>query len=194
MNVRRLGKSGLTLFEPVTYEDERGRFLELWNDARYRTEGVDKPFVQDNVSYSGKGVLRGLHYQWRRPQGKLISVLQGEVLDVALDLRVDHGTFGEWVAVSLSAANAHQLYIPEGFAHGFAVVSEGALVTYKCTEAYDPDAEITIAWNDPDLAITWPVADPIVSAKDRSGVLLKDVPKERWPQKKTQAPMRRGDE
>ena len=181
MKVEHLSLSGLILIEPRIFRDDRGHFLESWNQDRYEEAGIDAPFVQDNVSWSAKGVLRGLHFQEPHAQGKLISVLHGEVWDVAVDIRVGSETFGRWLGMTLSAENGRQLYIPEGFAHGFVVVSEGALFSYKCTEYYHPEAELAIRWDDPDLAIEWPVPDPVLSRKDRDGLRLRDVPEERRP-------------
>jgi dTDP-4-dehydrorhamnose 3,5-epimerase len=172
---------GVLLIETRTFPDERGYFVESWNERRYRELGIDRPFVQDNLSRSRKGVLRGLHFQEPSPQGKLLSVLQGEVWDVALDIRVGSETFGRWTAVTLSEANGRQLFIPEGFAHGFVALSEGTLVSYKCTDYYDPACEEIIRWDDPDLAIEWPVRDPLVAMKDRNGARLRDMPSARLP-------------
>jgi len=158
---------GVLVIEPEVHADGRGFFLETYHAARYSEHGIDGPFVQDNHSRSTGGTLRGLHLQVRRPQGKLVRVIEGEIFDVAVDVRRGSPTFGRWVAVSLSADNFRQCYIPEGFAHGFCVVTPIAQVEYKCTDLYDPDSEIGIAWNDPALAIPWPVRDPILSNRDR---------------------------
>ncbi len=152
--------------EPTVYRDDRGYFLETWSRAKYSEVGLPGEFAQDNLSYSRKGVLRGLHLQEPNPQGKLIHVLEGEIFDVAVDVRVGSPTFLQWVGVTLSAENRRQVYVPPGFAHGFAVVSEGAFVVYKCTTPYSPKSELTIRWDAPEVGITWPIADPILSIKD----------------------------
>jgi dTDP-4-dehydrorhamnose 3,5-epimerase len=171
---RPLGLEGVVLVEPRVFGDERGFFLETFREDRYREALLQEGqrFVQDNHSRSSRGVLRGLHFQTRRPQGKLLRCVRGEIYDVAVDLRPDSPRFGEWIAVTLSAENKHQLYVPPGYAHGFQVVSDSADVEYKCTDYYDPEGEGGIRWDDPTLAIPWPVADPVVSAKDRALPLL----------------------
>jgi dTDP-4-dehydrorhamnose 3,5-epimerase len=166
---------GVLVVEPDVIHDGRGFFLETYHADRYREHGINGPFVQDNHSRSVGRTLRGLHLQFHRPQGKLIHVIEGEVYDVAVDVRRGSPTFGRWVAVTLSAENHRQCYIPPGFAHGFCVTSDVAQVQYKCTDLYDPASEIGIAWNDPQIAIQWPVADPILSARDRRHPLLADV-------------------
>jgi dTDP-4-dehydrorhamnose 3,5-epimerase len=158
---------GVLIIEPDVHKDARGFFAEIYHAGKYRAGGIDGPFVQDNHSSSVKGTLRGLHLQLRHPQGKLIRVIDGEIFDVAVDVRRNSPTFGAWVSVSLSAGNFRQVYIPPGFAHGFCVVSDVAQVEYKCTDLYDPESEIGIAWNDPAIGITWPVTDPILSERDR---------------------------
>lgn len=164
------------ILEPQLFSDNRGAFYESYNQARFdRAVGASPRFVQDNRSISHAGVLRGLHYQIRRPQGKLISVITGEIFDVVVDLRRRSPTFGRWSATILSENNHRLLWVPEGFAHGFLVLSAGADVTYKVTDYYVPDAERTIIWNDPTLAINWPASTPILSSKDAAGLLLKDV-------------------
>ena len=163
------------IVEPDIHHDGRGFFLETYHAERYRAQGIAGPFVQDNHSRSVGGTLRGLHLQLRRPQGKLIRVIEGEIFDVAVDVRRGSPTFGRWIGVTLSDANFKQVYVPPGFAHGFAVVSPIAQVEYKCTDLYDPSSEIGIAWNDPALAIAWPVADPILSARDGRHPPLADV-------------------
>lgn len=175
MNVVDDALPGLRLIEPRIHRDERGHFLESWNRARYEEAGIPGGFVQDNVSWSERDVLRGLHYQEPYAQGKLITVLHGEVWDVAVDIRTDSETFGKWMGLTLSADNGRQLYIPEGFAHGFVVVSDGALFSYKCTDYYHPEAEKTIRWDDPELGIEWPVRHPVLSDKDRAGEPLRSV-------------------
>ena len=163
------------IVEPAVHADGRGFFLETYHAGRYREHGIAQPFVQDNHSRSLKDTLRGLHLQLRRPQGKLIRVIEGEIFDVAVDVRRGSPTFGRWVGVTLTAENFKQIYVPPGFAHGFAVVSPIAQVEYKCTDLYDPESEIGIAWNDPALAIAWPVTAPLLSARDGSHPSLADV-------------------
>jgi dTDP-4-dehydrorhamnose 3,5-epimerase len=166
---------GVVVIEPEVHKDERGFFLETFHGERYRRHGLPEVFVQDNHSRSVRGTLRGLHAQLRRPQGKLVRVVAGEVWDVAVDIRVGSPTFRRWVAVVLSAGNFRELYVPPGFAHGFCVLSEVAEVEYKCTDYYDPESELRLAWNDPELAIPWPVRDPILSAKDRAARTLREL-------------------
>jgi dTDP-4-dehydrorhamnose 3,5-epimerase len=166
---------------PTVYGDARGHFFETWHRERYAAAGVPREFVQDNVSRSQQNILRGLHLQEPFGQGKLVQVLEGEIFDVAVDARVDSPTFGRWVGERLSSENHHQLYIPPGFAHGFCVLSSSALVLYKCTELYHPETELSVAWNDPELAIAWPGSNPMLSKKDAAGVNLRDIPKERLP-------------
>jgi dTDP-4-dehydrorhamnose 3,5-epimerase len=169
------------LVEPKVFGDERGFFFESYHEARYREAGLPARFVQDNVSRSSRGVLRGLHLQNPHGQGKLVYVLEGEVLDVAVDVRVGSPTFGRWVAASLSAANHRQLYVPPGFAHGFCVRSERALFAYKCTDFYHPEHELGVAFDDPDLGVEWPPGEKIVSARDRAHPRLRDVDESRLP-------------
>jgi dTDP-4-dehydrorhamnose 3,5-epimerase len=166
VRVVRTELPGVLLIEPHVYRDGRGFFLETYHADRYREHGIPGPFVQDNRSCSTAGTLRGLHLQLARPQGKLIHVVDGEVFDVSVDVRRGSPTFGRWVSVVLSAENFRQVYVPPGFAHGFCVLSPIAQLEYKCTELYDPTTEIGIAWNDPTLAIQWPVADPLLSDRD----------------------------
>ena len=175
MNVLETALPGVVVVEPVFFGDERGFFMETWNRRRYEEFGVPTDFVQDNLSYSMGGVLRGLHFQNPHPQGKLVSVLQGEVFDVAVDIRTGSPTFGEWVGVTLSAENRRQLYVPEGFAHGFVVTSEAAHFSYKCTVYYNPRTEQSLIWDDPDLGIDWPVEAPVLSAKDGSAPTLAEI-------------------
>ena len=166
---------GVVIVEPDVHRDGRGYFLETYHAERYREGGIDGPFVQDNQSRSAGGTVRGLHLQRRRMQGKLIRVIEGEIYDVAVDVRRGSPTFGRWVAVTLSAENFKQCYVPPGFAHGFLVVSPSAQVEYKCTDLYDRTSEIGIAWNDPAIAIPWPVAEPILSERDRRNPTLAEV-------------------
>ena len=157
---------GVLVIEPDVHEDGRGFFLESYHADRYREHGIVGPFIQDNHSRSVGGTLRGLHLQLRRPQGQLIRVIEGEIFDVAVDVRRGSPTFGRWVSVRLSASNFKQCYIQAGFAHGFCVVSPIAQVEYKCTDLYDPASEIGIAWNDPAIGIVWPVSEPLLSPRD----------------------------
>lgn len=169
------------LIKPNVFGDQRGWFLENWQRIRYEQAGVPAEFVQDNVSFSQQGVLRGLHYQHPRGQGKLVQVLAGRVFDVAVDIRRGSPTRGRHVSAELSDENHCQLYIPPGFAHGFCVLSPTALFAYKCTEFYLPDQEAGLAWNDPDLAIEWPIENPSLSDKDRRYGPLKEIPAEKLP-------------
>lgn len=171
MNTRELG-AGLMVFEPDVYSDDRGAFLEVWHADRY---DMLPPFVQDNRSVSHGGVIRGLHFQHPNGQGKLLSVAWGEVFDVAVDVRRGSPTFGQWWGERLSSENHRQLYIPPGFAHGFAVRSEKAVVCYKCTARYSPGDEHTLLWNDPALGIEWGVRDPVISEKDRTAPPLAEM-------------------
>ncbi len=155
--------------------------METWSQARYEQAGLPARFVQDNVSYSARGTLRGLHFQNPNPQGKLVYILQGEVFDVAVDIRVGSPTFGRWMSITLSGDNKRQVYVPEGFAHGFCVTSERALLAYKCTDFYSPQAESSILWNDPDIGIDWPIALPILSDRDKNAPRLKEMPPHRLP-------------
>jgi len=179
MNVVTCDIPGLLVIEPKVFGDARGFFFENWSERRYREAGIDARFVQDNLSLSRQGILRGLHFQNPNGQGKLVCVLQGEVFDVAVDLRRSSPTFGRWHGTSLSADNKRQFFIPPGFAHGFYVVSETALFHYKCTDYYAPQSELTLRWDDPDLAIAWPGANPLLSEKDGKGLRLRDIPTDR---------------
>lgn len=167
MRIKHFEIEGLIEFFPVIHRDDRGCFVETWQENRYRELGINAPFVQDNFSFSVAGTLRGLHFQKNYPQGKLITVLAGEVFDVAVDLRKSSKTFGKWQSVLLKGADKNQLWIPTGFAHGFFVLSSEALVSYKCTDFYHPNDEGSIRWNDPDIGITWPMkVPPKLSPKD----------------------------
>lgn len=181
MKVIETSLPGCRIIEPAVFGDERGFFMETWNAARYGELGLPDRFVQSNVSSSAKGVLRGLHYQWPNPQGKLVTVLEGEVYDVAVDIRRGSPQFGQWTAVLLSAQNKRQFWIPEGFAHGFAVLSERALFSYMCTRVYDKAADAGVRWDDPAIGIDWPVANPSLSEKDARAPLLAQVAQERLP-------------
>jgi len=175
MNVLRTPIEGLLVIEPRVFGDDRGFFMESWNQRTFRElTGVQESFVQDNHSRSGRGVLRGLHYQLRQPQGKLVRVVQGEVFDVAVDVRRSSPTFGRWHGVILSESNRRQFWVPAGFAHGFVVLSESADFLYKTTDYYAPEHERSIAWNDPAVGIDWPLGgiEPKLSVKDQAGLSL----------------------
>ena len=179
MQVTKTPLPGAIIIEPKVFGDARGFFMETWQRDRYAESGLPETWVQDNLSQSRRGVLRGLHLQNPNPQGKLVTVLKGEVFDVAVDIRLGSPTFGQWAGVVLSGENKKQFYIPPGFAHGFVVTSEEALFSYKCTDFYEPKAEISLLWNDPDVGIDWPIKDPALSAKDVQGLRLKDIPKDK---------------
>ena len=157
---------GVVILEPHVHRDNRGFFLEVYRADRLAALGIDVRFVQDNHSRSERGTLRGLHWQWRRPQAKLIRVVTGEIFDVAVDIRRGSPTFGRWVGVTLSAGNFRQMFVPEGFAHGFCVTSDLADVEYKCSDVYDPGGEAGLAWDDPAIGIEWPVIEPVLSERD----------------------------
>jgi dTDP-4-dehydrorhamnose 3,5-epimerase len=176
MNVVKTKLHDCVIIEPMVFGDERGFFLETFQAERYaKLAGITLAFVQDNHSRSSKSVLRGLHYQKTKPQGKLVRVVRGEVYDVALDIRQGSPTFGQWEGVILSEENKRQFWLPPGFAHGFLVLSDTADFEYKCTDYYDPSDEGSVLWNDPDLDIPWPLADPILSNKDASADRLVDL-------------------
>lgn len=167
---------GVRIIQPTVHGDERGFFVETFQAERYRElAGIDLPFVQDNHSRSRRGILRGLHAQRRHPQGKLVRVARGEVFDVAADIDPSSATFGQWVGVVLSDTNMRQLWIPPGYAHGFVVVSETADFEYKCTAYYHPEDETGVRWDDPDLAVEWPIEQPLLSAKDRALPTLAEI-------------------
>ncbi len=167
MKVTETALPGVLIIEPKVYGDERGFFVETFQQQRYRDmAGISLPFVQDNHSRSGRGVLRGLHAQRNHPQGKLVRVARGEVFDVAVDINPRSPHFGKWVGATLSDTNGRQLWIPPGYAHGFAVMSEFADFEYKCTDFYHPEDEVGVIWSDPEIGIDWPIKDPLVSAKD----------------------------
>lgn len=180
MNVIPTSLPEVLVIEPKVFADERGYFMETWSSARYHELGIP-PFIQDNVSLSRRAVLRGLHYQEPFAQGKLVCVLQGNVFDVAVDVRSDSPTFAKWAGVILSGENKRQVYVPPGFAHGFCVISDVALLVYKCTERYAPEAEGSVLWNDPDIGIEWPVRQPILSEKDGAALRLRDIDRARLP-------------
>jgi dTDP-4-dehydrorhamnose 3,5-epimerase len=166
MQVIETALPGVLVIEPRVFRDARGFFLETWHLDRYAEAGLPQRFVQDNFAASSPGVLRGLHYQLRFPQGKLVRCVRGAVFDVAVDIRRGSPTFGRWVGFVLSGENFRQLWIPPGFAHGFCVVSERVHVEYKCTDFYDREDELTVAWNDPAIGIGWPILEPTLSARD----------------------------
>ena len=175
MEVKQTELPGVLLLQPTIFRDGRGAFLESWHNERYTALGIPGPFLQDNVSRSVKGVLRGLHFQHPNDQGKLVQVLQGEVFDVAVDVRSGSPTFGQWAGAVLSAENARQLWIPEGFAHGFCVTSREAVFAYKCTEYYHRPSEQSVSWKDPDIGIQWPIKRPSLSDRDREAPRLRDI-------------------
>jgi dTDP-4-dehydrorhamnose 3,5-epimerase len=175
VKVRPTALPEVLVVEPAVHGDERGFFLETYHRDRYRAAGIDAVFVQDNHSRSVGPILRGLHAQLRHPQGKLVRAVAGEIFDVAVDLRRGSPTFKRWVGETLSAANFRQLWVPPGFAHGFCVLGDAAEVEYKCTALYDRDDELTLAWNDPEIAIAWPLAEPVLSARDAAALRLAEV-------------------
>ncbi len=175
MDILDLPLAGLKLIRPRIFPDPRGYFLETYQQQRFKNEDLSVRFVQDNLSFSKRGVLRGLHYQYPTWQGKLVFAVQGEIFDVAVDIRRDSPTFGKWYGVVLNDRTHEQLYVPPGFAHGFCVLSETARVMYKCTDFYAPGEEHTLVWNDPAVGIDWPVKDPILADKDAQGKLLRDA-------------------
>lgn len=181
MKVVETGLPGCVVIEPAVWGDARGFFYEAWNADRFGPLGLPTKFVQSNVSSSSRGVLRGLHYQWPKPQGKYVSVVEGEVWDVAVDIRRGSPTFGRWAGVVLSAENKRHFWIPEGYAHGFVTLSERAVFTYLCTATYDREADAGIRWDDASLAIDWPVSAPLLSDKDAKAPFLDAVPEDRLP-------------
>jgi dTDP-4-dehydrorhamnose 3,5-epimerase len=168
---------GVLLIEIDVFRDPRGYFIESYHRKKYADAGIHGPFVQDNVSQSSKGTLRGLHAQLTHPQAKLVHVISGEIWDVAVDIRPESPTYKKWYGTTLSAEKPTQLFVPAGFAHGFCVLSDIAYVSYKCTDLYDPSNELHLIWNDPDIAIHWPLKTPVLSAKDAAGVRLRDIEK-----------------
>lgn len=167
LTVEETGIPGLKVLTPQAFKDSRGYFAETYREDAYRAAGVDATFVQDNQSVSVRGVLRGLHAQVKKPQAKLVRVVAGEIFDVAVDARLGSPTLGKWVGVRLSGDNLKQLYIPQGFLHGFCVLSETAVLNYKCSDVFDPTDPFAVLWNDPTLGVEWPVTDPILSEKDK---------------------------
>lgn len=181
MKFTELKIPGVILVEPDVWRDDRGYFKETYHAKKYAEGGIARAFVQDNLSNSKKGVLRGLHYQRTSPQGKLVTALRGEIFDVAVDVRLGSPAFGQWIGVTLSESNHHQLYVPEGCVHGFVVLSDEADVLYKCTELYVPSADSGIIWNDPTFAIRWPVENPSLSPKDANLPTFEATPKDALP-------------
>lgn len=180
MNILETPLPGVLIIEPKVFGDARGFFVETWQAERYAAAGLPA-FVQDNLSLSSQGVLRGLHYQEPEAQGKLVYVLQGEVFDVAVDIRLGSETFGNWHGLTLSAENKRQFYVPAGFAHGFVVTSETALFAYKCTELYHPQFDHSVRWDDPAIGVSWPVDAPVLSAKDIEAPRLAEIPRDELP-------------
>lgn len=178
MNIMTTSLKGLLIIEPRVFKDNRGFFMETYNQNKYQKSGMNRHFVQDNLSYSRRSALRGLHFQIKHPQAKLVQVITGEIFDVAVDIRKGSPTFGNWTGVVLSDQNKRQMFIPEGFAHGFCVVSETAHFSYKCSDFYVPDDEGGIIWSDPDVGIDWPVKDPVISEKDKHYPRLCELPPE----------------
>lgn len=176
MNVTATELPEVLLIEPNLFPDDRGHFFEMWVEPRYREVGVPQKFVQENFSRSVRGTLRGLHFQEPKAQGKLVTVLAGRVFDVAIDIRCGSANFGKWIGVELDGDRPRQLWVPPGFAHGFCVLSETADLFYKCTDFYSPSTERSLLWNDPDLAIDWPVSEPVLSPKDAAAPRLADAP------------------
>lgn len=167
MRVTELALEGVRLIEPRVFRDERGYFAETWRADRFAEAGIPDPFVQDNQSQSSRGTLRGMHWQWRRPQAKLVRVLSGTIFDAVVDVRRGSPTFGRWLGVELAADPMRWLYVPIGYAHGFCVLSDVAVVEYKCSDVYDPGGESGLPWDDPSIAIAWPLAVPVLSPRDR---------------------------
>jgi dTDP-4-dehydrorhamnose 3,5-epimerase len=175
MQLKTTPLDGMLIVEPGIFGDERGYFMETHHLKRFQSADIDCVFVQDNLSFSKNNVLRGLHFQKTKPQAKLIQAITGGIFDVGVDLRPDSSTFGKWFGIVLSEENKRQIFVPEGFAHGFCVLSESAHVAYKCSNYYDPDDEGGLHWSDPDIAIDWPLKDPILSAKDSQFGYLRDL-------------------
>ncbi len=181
MNIITTSIEGVFIIEPKVFKDSRGFFMETYNQNRYVEAGINRKYVQDNLSFSVQGTVRGLHYQINHPQAKLIQVITGEIFDVAVDIRPGSSTFGQWIGVHLTDQNMRQLFISEGFAHGFCILSETAHLSYKCSDFYVPDDEGGIIWSDPGIGIDWPVEDPIISEKDKGYPNLSDLTSEELP-------------
>lgn len=175
MNVISTSLSDVLILEPKVFKDHRGFFMETYHHERYEKSGIERKFVQDNISYSVKNTLRGLHYQLHHPQAKLVQAVTGKIYDVAIDIRPGSPSFGKWTGAELSDQNHRQIFIPVGFAHGFCVLSETAHVLYKCSDVYHPEDERGILWSDPDIGIDWPLSDPILSERDQKYLALKDI-------------------
>jgi dTDP-4-dehydrorhamnose 3,5-epimerase len=181
MKVLETGLPGVVVIEPVVHGDHRGFFMESWNGRRYAAQGLPDRFVQSNLSRSAAGVIRGLHYQYPQPQGKLVSVLEGRAFDVAVDIRPDSPTFRQWLGVELSAENFRQLYIPEGYAHGFCSLDGPVLLSYLCTREYAAEHDAAIAWNDPGIGVDWPISSGELSARDAAAPRLEEIPRDKLP-------------
>ena len=181
MNVIETDLEGVLIVEPDVFKDQRGYFLETHNQRRYQEAGIEDVFVQDNLSYSVQGTLRGMHYQLKKPQAKLVQAISGQIYDVVVDIRVGSPTFGKWFGAELSQENKRQLFVGPGLAHGFCVLSQSAVVTYKCTDFYDPQDEGGLLWSDPDLGIDWPVKEPILSPKDGASPRISELGPDRLP-------------
>ncbi len=181
MNIIKTQIPDLLVLEPEIVTDDRGFFMETFQSKRYEECGINCPFVQDNISESIQGTLRGLHYQYPHSQGKLVQVISGSVFDVAVDIRRGSPSYGKWFGTEISAENKRQLWLPSGCAHGFCVISGTALFSYKCTDFYNPKTEHTIIWNDEEIGIDWPVSEPVISSKDANGIKLKNMPLENFP-------------
>lgn len=181
MNIITTSIEGVFIIEPAVFKDNRGFFMETYQNERYQEYGISQIFVQDNLSFSVQSTLRGLHYQVKHPQAKLVQVITGEIFDVAVDIRYNSPTFRKWTGAYLSDQNKRQLFIPEGFAHGFCVMSKAAHFLYKCSDYYAPEDEYGIHWADSDIGIDWPVKNPIVSEKDRQNPNLSDLPPKQLP-------------
>jgi dTDP-4-dehydrorhamnose 3,5-epimerase len=182
MKIRKTELDGVLIIEPTVFNDQRGYFFETYQHKRYADAGISVDLVQDNLSFSKKGTLRGLHYQHPHDQAKLVRVIQGEVLDVVVNIRRGSPpTFGKWIGQYLSDENKKQIFIPEGFAHGFCVISDTAIFQYKCSDFYAPECERGVLWSDPDVGIDWPIASPIISEKDTGFTCLKDVAEDKLP-------------
>jgi dTDP-4-dehydrorhamnose 3,5-epimerase len=182
MDVEETNIPGVLIFKPKVFGDSRGWFMESWQSERYAELGIPQHFSQDNQAFSERGVLRGLHFQNPYGQGKLVQVIQGEVFDVAVDVRRDSPWFGQWVGVHLTGENHQQLYIPVGFAHGYLVLSENAIFSYKCSDYYHPESQFSIRWSDPKIAIDWPFGlNPLLAEKDRDAPLLSEIAVEHLP-------------